>query len=176
VLENIAQFNAPFTEVPDLNDIKGELNPDITYTCHGVELAVDEETGKIELLRVIAASDAGRIINKNSCEGQIEGGCVYHSWWPTMEDLKWENGITLANNFSTYLIPTAADVPDIETILLESGGGLGPYGAKGIGEPSDNSIAPAVVNAIRDATGVCFTEMPVTPEKILSALKKQNIN
>jgi CO/xanthine dehydrogenase Mo-binding subunit len=175
VLENIAQFNAPFSEVPDLNDIKGELNPDITYTCHGVELAVDEETGKIELMRVIAATDAGRIINKNSCEGQMEGGCVYHSWWPTLEDLKWENGITKANNFSTYLIPTAADVPDVETILLESGGGLGPYGSKGIGEPSDNSIAPAVVNAIRDAIGVCFTEMPVTPEKILNALRERKI-
>lgn len=170
VLENIAQFNAPFTEVPDLNDIKGELNPDITYTCHGVELAVDEQTGKIELLRVIAAADAGRVINRNSCEGQLEGGCVYHAWWPTMEDLKQENGITMANSFSTYLIPTAADVPDIESILIESGGGLGPYGAKGIGEPADNSIAPAVVNAIRDAIGVGFNKMTVTPEKILNAV------
>lgn len=173
-LETIAQFNAPFTEVPDLTDIKGQLNPDLTYTCHGVEVAVDEETGEFEILRLIAGADAGKMINKNSCEGQIEGGAVYNTLWATTEDLKWQDGITLANSFSTYIIPTAADVPDIETVILESGGGLGPYGAKGVGEPSDNSIAPALINAIRDAIGTDtnLNEMPITPEKILLALRK----
>ncbi|MDR0840668.1 MAG: xanthine dehydrogenase family protein molybdopterin-binding subunit [Christensenellaceae bacterium] len=172
-LELIAQFNAPFTEVPDLADIKSRLNPDLTYTCHGVEVAVDEETGQFEMLRLIAACDAGKMINKNSCEGQIEGGAVYDALWATHEDLQWRNGITKANNFSTYLIPTSVDVPDVETIILESGGGLGPYGAKGVGEPSDNSIAPALVNAIRDAigTGLNLNKMPVTAEKILAAVK-----
>ncbi|MDR1766310.1 MAG: xanthine dehydrogenase family protein molybdopterin-binding subunit [Lachnospiraceae bacterium] len=172
-LETITQFNAPFTEVPDLSNIKGQLNPDLTYTCHGVEVAVDEETGEFEILRIIAAIDAGKMINKNSCEGQVEGGAIYHVFWPTHEDLKWEKGITRANSFSTYIMPTAADVPDVETIILESGGGLGPYGAKGVGEPSDNSIAPAVVNAIRDAIGtdLNLNLMPVTPEKILNAIR-----
>ena len=175
-LETIAQFNAPFTEVPDLSDIKGQLNPDLTYTCHGVEVAVDEETGMYEILRLIAAVDAGKMINHNSCEGQMEGGCLYNAWWPTHEDLQWRNGITKANNFSTYYIPTAADMPDVETIIMESGGGLGPYGAKGVGEPSDNSIAPAVVNAIRDAIGtdMNLNKMPITPEKILAAIKARD--
>ena len=172
-LETIAQFNAPFTEVPDLNNIKGQVNPDLTYTCHGVEVAVDEETGEYQLLRIIAGIDAGKMINKNSCEGQVEGGAIYHVYWPTHEDLKWEKGITRANGFSTYIMPTAEDVPDVETIILESGGGLGPYGAKGVGEPSDNSIAPAVVNAIRDAIGtdLNLNKMPITPDKILAAVK-----
>ncbi|MEG1548624.1 MAG: xanthine dehydrogenase family protein molybdopterin-binding subunit [Clostridia bacterium] len=172
-LETIAQFNAPFTEVPDLSDIKGQLNPDLTYTCHGVEVAVDEETGEFEILRLIAGIDAGKMINKNSCEGQVEGGCVYNALWATHEDLQWRGGITKANSFSTYLIPTSVDVPDVETVILESGGGLGPYNAKGIGEPSDNSIAPAVVNAICDAIGNdnALNFMPITFEKILKAVK-----
>ncbi|MEG1525000.1 MAG: xanthine dehydrogenase family protein molybdopterin-binding subunit [Clostridia bacterium] len=172
-LETIAQFNAPATEVPDLTDIKGQLNPDMTYTCHGVEVAVDEETGQFEILRMIAGIDAGKMINKNSCEGQVEGGCVYHGLWATHEDLQWRNGITKANSFSTYLIPTSVDVPDVETVILESGGGLGPYNAKGIGEPSDNSIAPALINAIRDAIGtdLNLNQMPITYEKIMLACK-----
>lgn len=172
LLFNESQFNAPFTEVPDLTDIKGRLHPDITYTCHGVEVAVDEETGQTEVLRVVAAIDCGKAINRNSCEGQVEGGAVYNMLWATLEDLKWRNGITLANSFATYLIPTSMDAPDIETILLESGGGLGPYGAKGVGEPSDNSIAPAVVNAICDAVGAGFYTMPITPEDILDGFNR----
>jgi len=173
LLETIEQFNAPFTDVPNLKDIKGEVLPDLTYTCHGVEVAVDEETGVFEILRIIAGIDAGKVINKNSCEGQVEGGAVYHSLWATHEDLQWRNGITKANNFSTYIIPTSVDIPDIETIILESGGGFGPYGAKGVGEPSDNSIAPAVINAIRDAIGtdLNLNKMPITYEKIMSACK-----
>lgn len=172
-LETIAQFNAPFTEVPDLSDIKGQVNPDLTYTAHGVEVAVDEETGEFEILRLIAAIDAGKMINKNSCEGQVEGGCVYHALWATHEDLQWRQGITKANSFSTYLIPTSVDVPDVETIILESNGGLGPYNAKGVGEPSDNSIAPALINAIRDAIGTDLNldKMPITFEKIMMACK-----
>ena len=172
MLEIIEQFNAPFTEVPDLLNIKGQVNPDLTYTCHGVEVAVDEGTGQIELLRVIAGIDAGKMLNKNSCEGQVEGGCVYHALWATHEDLQWRKGITKANSFSTYLIPTAVDVPEIELIVMESGGGLGPYGAKGVGEPADNSIAPAVVNAICNAIGNYddLNIMPITPEKILDAI------
>ncbi len=173
LLETIEQFNAPFTEVPDLTDIKGQVNPDLTYTCHGAEVAVDEETGQFEILRIIAGIDCGRAINRNSCEGQVEGGAIYHSLWATHEDTQWRKGITKANSFSTYLIPTTLDVPDVELVMLESGGGLGPYHAKGVGEPADNSIAPAVVGAIADAIGsyLNMNYMPVTYEKIMLAAK-----
>ena len=166
------QFNAPFSEVPDLTDIKGRIFPDMTYTAHGVEVAVDEETGQYELLRIVAAVDCGRAINRNSCEGQMEGGAIYNQGW-VMEDLAWKEGITRANNFATYLIPTAVDAPEIETVLIESGGGLGPYGAKGVGEPADNSICPAIINALRDAVGVSFFTTLVKPEDVLKALKEQ---
>ena len=164
------QFNAPFTEVPDLTNIKGQIHPDMTYTCHAVEVAVDEETGEYEILRIIAGIDAGKAINRHSCEGQVQGGAVYNLGW-LREDLNWQNGITKGNSFATYLIPTAADVPDIELVMVESGGGLGPYGAKGVGEPADNSIAPAAINALCDATGVHITCTMVKPEHLLKAIK-----
>ncbi|MDO4582261.1 MAG: xanthine dehydrogenase family protein molybdopterin-binding subunit [Bacillota bacterium] len=171
-LFNEGQFNAPAIEVPDLSNIKGQILPDMTYTAHGVEVAVDEETGEYEVLRVIAAIDCGKAINRNSCEGQVEGGAIYNLGW-LREDLCWRDGVTKANKFSTYLIPTSADVPDVETVLIESRGGVGPYGAKGVGEPADNSITPATVNAINDAIGVSFHTTTIRPEDILFALKKK---
>jgi len=167
------QFNAPFTDVPNLHDIRGRVWPDYTYSAHAVEVAVDEETGQFEIRKIVLCYDVGKALNKNSCEGQLEGGAIYNMGYVT-ENMGWENGYTKGNTFSTYLIPTAADTPEIETIMVESGGGLGPYGAKGVGEPADNSIAPAIVNAIYDAVGVRMKEMPVTPEKLLNAIKNNN--
>jgi CO/xanthine dehydrogenase Mo-binding subunit len=164
------QFNAPFSEVPDLTNIKGRIWPDMTYTAHGAEVAVDEETGEYEVLRIVAAVDCGKAINRNSCEGQIEGGAIYNQGW-VMEDLAWKDGITRGNSFATYLMPTALDAPEIETVLLESGGGLGPYGAKGVGEPADNGICPAIVNAIRDAVDVSFFTTLVKAQDVLKAIK-----
>jgi CO/xanthine dehydrogenase Mo-binding subunit len=92
------------------------------------------------------------------------------------ENISYNNGYTKAHSLAEYLIPTAADTPEIETIMTESAGGLGPYRAKGIGEPADNSIAPAVINAIYDAVGVRMKSMPVTPEKLLFAIKEKKIN
>lgn len=170
LLYNESQFNAPFTEVPDLKNIKGRIHPDLTYTAHGVEVAIDEETGEYEILKIIAAIDCGKAINRNSCEGQLEGGTIYCAGW-LREDLKWENGVTKGNSLSTYLIPTARDVPDVESVLIESRGGLGPYGAKGVGEPSDNSICPAIVNAIQDAIGISFKSTLIKPEDIFKAMQ-----
>ena len=176
-LECIAQFNAPFSEVPDLLNIRGRVNPDMTYTAKGFEVAVDEETGQAEILRMVIGADAGRCLNRNSYEGQLEGGAVYHSLWATTEDLAWINGIATCNNYDGYLLPTTVDVPELEDVVLESGGGLGPYGAKGIGEPSDNDSAPAMINAIADAVGVDMNMnyMPVSPEKVLWAIKGKSM-
>lgn len=166
------QFNAPFTDVPNLQDIKGRIFPDYTYSAHAVEVAVDEETGKFDIRKIVICFDVGKAINKNSCEGQLEGGAMYNAGYVT-ENMNWQQGYTKGHSFAEYLIPTAADTPEMKTIMVESGGGLGPYGAKGVGEPADNSIAPAVVNAIYDAVGVRMKEMPVTPEKLLNAIKNK---
>lgn len=100
----------------------------------------------------------------------MEGGAIYNQGW-VMEDLAWNKGVTRGNSFATYLIPTAVDAPEIETVLLESGGGLGPYGAKGVGEPADNDICPAIINALRDAIGVSFFTTLVKPQDVLTGLR-----
>ncbi len=168
-LFNEGQFNAPFTEVPNLMNIRGRVLPDFTYTAHAVEVAVDMETGQYDILKIVAAADVGKAVNRNSCEGQLEGGAIYNMWY-LKEDIKWVNGITKANTFSTYLIPTSMDCPDVKLAVMESGGGLGPYGAKGVGEPADNSITPAITNALKDATGIRFTHMPITQEVVLDGI------
>ena len=91
------------------------------------------------------------------------------------EEVILEKGETMTPALSEYLLPTAMDVPDVQTILLESGEGLGPFGARGVGEPSVGSIAPAICNAIDDAIGVRVLDLPMTPEKIVRGLKGKRL-
>lgn len=84
-----------------------------------------------------------------------------------------EKGITITPSFSEYLVPTSMDVPEAQTILIESGDGVGPFGAKGVGEPSVCSVAPAIWNAVCDSIGVRIFDLPLTPEKIFKALKEK---
>lgn len=173
-LESQGQFNAPFTEVPDLTSLRGRIHPDYTYSAHAVEVAVDEATGKFDVVHIVAALDVGRCINRNSCEGQLEGGAIHNMGYVT-EDMGIEGykGITRGNKFSTYLIPTSVDAPHVDLRVVESGGGVGPYGAKGVGEPSANSIHSAILCALRDATGHRFCSMPVRPEDVLAAVMEK---
>jgi len=167
-----AQFNAPFSAVPDLLNIRGMTFPDFTFGAQAVEIAVDTETGQVEILKLTTCYDVGKAINPLSVEGQMEGGSIYGMGYALTEEVIMEKGITMTPSFAEYIIPTAADVPDVKAILVESGGGLGPYGAKGIGEPSCSIIAPAIINAIYNAVGVRIKNLPATPEKIIRALKK----
>ena len=167
-----AQFNAPFSAVPDLLNIRGMTFPDFTFGAQAVEIAVDTETGQVEILKLTTCYDVGKAINPLSVEGQMEGGSIYGMGYALTEEVIMEKGITMTPSFAEYIIPTAADVPDVKAILVESGGGLGPYGAKGIGEPSCSIIAPAIINAIYNAVGVRIKNLPATPEKIIRVLKK----
>jgi CO/xanthine dehydrogenase Mo-binding subunit len=166
-----AQFNAPFTITPDLSNVRGMTFPDFTFGAQAVEIAVDTETGQVEVLKLTTCYDVGKAINLLSVEGQMEGGSIYGMGYALTEEVIMEKGITMTPSFAEYIIPTAVDVPDVKAILVESGGGLGPYGAKGIGEPACSIIAPAILNAIYDAVGVRIKSLPATPEKIIRALK-----
>lgn len=166
-----AQFNAPFTDVPDLSNVQGQVHPDFTFGAHSAEVAVDTETGEVEVLNIVACFDVGRLLNPLRCEGQMEGGSIYCMGYALTEEILLNKGIILNQSFTDYVIPTALDAPHVKSITLESGAGLGPYGAKGIGEPACNSIAPAIIDAIYDAVGVRIKDLPATPEKILAALK-----
>lgn len=135
-------------------------------------MEVDVETGKVNVLKIVAAHDTGKAINPMSAEGQIEGGVIQGVGFALMEKLHLKEGRVENNNFLDYKIPTSGDIPEIETILVETEDPAGPFGAKGIGEPGLVPTAPAIGNAIYDAIGVRFKELPITPEKILKALKK----
>ena len=116
----------------------------------------------------------GRAIDPVRVQGQIQGGVVQGIGYSLLEELEVEEGFTRSTLFSEYLIPTATDVPDIETIVLEVGAGKGPFGARGIGEPPIGPPPAAIANAIADATGIRLTELPFTPARVYSALQENS--
>jgi CO/xanthine dehydrogenase Mo-binding subunit len=132
-----------------------------------VELAVDLALGTVRLLKIIAAHDVGRAINPMLVRGQIEGGIAQGIGMALMEE--YLPGRT--ENLHDYLIPTFGDVPPIESLLVEVPDPEGPYGAKGLGEHVLIPTAPAILNAIRHATGVGLTRVPALPHRVMEALR-----
>jgi CO/xanthine dehydrogenase Mo-binding subunit len=120
------------------------------------------------VLRVTAAHDVGRAVNPREVEGQIHGGIVQGLGLALMEE--YIPGRT--ENLHDYLIPTVGDVPEIDTMLIEDADPLGPFGAKGVGEPALVPTAPAILNAIHHATGVRLRRVPATPDRVRAALKE----
>ena len=169
----LAMFRAPFTDTLDPETGQGQAHPDYAYGAHAVEVAVDVETGEVEVLRSVAAHDVGQCINPAAVEGQIQGGAQNGQGYALSEEMLYEEGRLITPSFSEYLMPTAMDMPKVECIILESRSGVGPYGAKGIGEPAMTPVAPAIANAVADAIGVRVFEMPITPERIVQALKRR---
>ena len=154
-------------------DLEGErIFPDFTFGTHLADVEVDLDTGEVEVLRYIAAHDVGRAINPLSVEGQIAGAAVQGIGQALLEDVVVQDGVNLTGGFFQYLIPTATDVPDIEAVILESGEGLGPFGARGIGEPPIGPPLAAISSAIADAVGARPYELPVTPERVLDAVER----
>jgi CO/xanthine dehydrogenase Mo-binding subunit len=152
---------------------RGRSYPDYTYGAHVVDVAVDEETGEVHVLRYVACHDVGRAINLQRVEGQIQGAVAQGVGYALSEEVTIEDGACTSTLFADYLIPTSIDVPDIEAIVLERHPGKGPLGARGIGEPPIGPPAPAFAAAIRDAVGVRLCELPMTPERVLAALDAQ---
>lgn len=155
-------------------EFKGNLSMTYTYGTHGVEVEVDEETGQVKILKHIAAHDVGKAINPLLLEGQIYGGVAMGIGYALTERLIIKNGKVMNPNFLDYKILTAKDIPNIEPIVIETNDPFGPFGAKGIGEPGLVPTAPAIANAIYDAIGVRIKDLPITPEKILSAIKEKS--
>jgi CO/xanthine dehydrogenase Mo-binding subunit len=166
---HLAVYHAPAGDPVDLEH-GGRVFPDYTFGAHAVEIEVDTETGAVRVLRHVACHDVGRAINPQSVEGQIQGGAVMGVGYGLMEEVALDHGVNLSTLFATYLIPTSMDVPDVEPLIIESGEGKGPFGARGIGEPPIGPPAAAIANAIEDAIGVRITELPITPERVARAL------
>ncbi|MCC7327144.1 MAG: xanthine dehydrogenase family protein [Burkholderiales bacterium] len=169
----LAMFCAPFTEKLNPETGQGQVHPDFSYGAHAIELTVDTETGEITVIKSVGAHDVGRAINPAAVEGQIEGGAVQGQGYALSEEMIYKEGRLMTPSLSEYLIPTAMDVPQVKCIILESGSGLGPFGAKGIGEAALTPVAAAIANAVADAIGVRIAELPITPEKVVNALREK---
>lgn len=144
------------------------------YGCSAqvVEVTVDEETGRVTIDAMTDAHDCGRAVNRTSVEGQMEGSLSMGLGEALFEEVKFdEKGRVLNPNFSEYKIPTALDVPRIKTIIVESNEPNGPFGAKEVGEGAIMPTIPAILNAVSDAVGVRINELPLTPERVLRAVR-----
>jgi CO/xanthine dehydrogenase Mo-binding subunit len=166
-------FYKPPTVLPDPETKYGNISPAYPFACQVAEVEVDPNTGQVTVTNFVAAHDVGRAINPMATEGQIRGGVAQGLGWTLMEDMAYENGKIINPDFVDYIVPSALDVPDIKPILVEPVEPNGPYGAKGIGEPALNPTMAAITNAIYNATGIRVKNLPVSPEKLLSALKQK---
>lgn len=139
-----------------------------SYCTNIAEVEVDMETGEFKVTRITSAHDMGKAINPQQVEGQIEGGTLQGLGYATMEEIRHDSQGRMMNNaFATYILPTTEDTPDIDPIIVEHAYDKGPYGAKGFGEVPLMGIAPAIANAVYNATGMRIRKLPIKPEKIL---------
>jgi len=156
-------------------DENGQGNPYAfyTYSVQGAKVRVNLYTGKISVEKVIAAFDAGTVINPTLFEGQIEGAIAMGIGYALSEEIKLSKGIVKNNNFDEYIIPMSMDMPEIETITIQSFDPEGPFGAKGVGEPAVISTAPAIANAVSIATNKEFFNLPLSLEEVSNVLKER---
>jgi CO/xanthine dehydrogenase Mo-binding subunit len=167
------QYRPPRTTPLDPQTGKSEPNFAYGYVAQGVTLEVDVETGLIRILEVISVNDVGRAVNPLNVKGQIEGGVVQASGYAILENFIQRDGFVLTPLLSAYLIPTVHDVPDqVKSVILEYADPIGPYGARGMAEMPFLPLAPAVIDAMHQATGIWFFEFPLTPERVLRGLGK----
>lgn len=164
-----------FTQKLDPVTGQGNAYHPIAYGTQAAEVIVDIETGNVKVDRMVACHYIGRALNPESVRGQILGGISMGWGYALAEDAKELNGRITADNFGKYRIMKTTDMPHCDIILLEDPEPTGPYGAIGIGEPPTVATAPAIANAIYNAIGVRVTDLPATPERILSALRKNPV-
>lgn len=145
--------------------------PAYAYTTQVAVVEVDESSGRVKVLKVIAAHDCGKAINPQKIEGQIEGSCLQGQGYALTEGYYLKDGIPQTRTFQSLGVPTILDAPPVESIIIEDPEPSGPFGAKGVSEVATVPITPAILNAIYDAIGKRFYVLPVTPDKILKWVK-----
>ena len=164
----------PPTKLVDKDTYKGNISAAYGFGAQAAEVEVDIETGKVRVLKIVAAHDVGRAINPMYVEGQIEGGIQMGIGYALTEELQVREGRVLNPTFLDYRVPTALDMPKMETVIIETADPEGPYGAKGVGEMGGTPTAPAIANAVYDAIGIRMHQVPMTAERVLRALKDKS--
>jgi CO/xanthine dehydrogenase Mo-binding subunit len=172
-ISHTGYFRAPKNVFDHENGI-GDAYANYSFASHVTEVEVDTETGEIKVLRVTPAYDVGFAINPTLIESQVHGGIAQGLGFAVMEDLIIQDGLVRNPNFMDYLMPTSMDVPEIEKpILVEKAYKWGPFGAKGVGEPPLIAMPSSIANAVYNAIGIRFRDLPITPERILMAIKRK---
>jgi len=168
-----ASWMADTSEPTTLFNQPGNFSPSYSFMTQAAEVEVDTKTGKVKVIKMATAHDCGRPINPMLVEGQLEGSIAGGMGQALYENVITEKGQVMNPSFLDYGFPTTLEVPEMESIDIETDDPVGPFGAKEAGEGTQLSPAPAIVNAIYDAIGVHFNELPVTPERILKALEER---
>jgi CO/xanthine dehydrogenase Mo-binding subunit len=166
----------PYAPVdPETGAVELEPHSAISYAACVAEVEVNEDTGEVQVLKLVQAYDVGRAINPTLVEGQIQGGAVMglglgllEAAYPYYPDVAHRGA-----EFGSYLAPSMEDLPEIESLILENPSEDGPFGAKAIGEMANNAQPAAIAAAVYDAVGVWVTECPITPERVLRALERK---
>jgi len=163
----------PPTKIVDKSTYKGNISAAYGFGAQMAEVEVDIETGAVRVTRLVSANDVGKAINPMAVEGQIEGGAQMGLGYALTEELVVNKGQVMNPNLLDYRIFTSADMPALETFIVETDDPGGPFGAKGVGEMGGTPTAAAIANAIYNAVGVRMTEVPMTPERVLAALDRK---
>jgi CO/xanthine dehydrogenase Mo-binding subunit len=164
----------PWSSKPNPKTGIANLTSAYAFATHAAEVEVDTETGCVRILNMYCGHDVGKAINPLTTECQIEGGVVSMGiGYALTEKLIMDKGGVENRNFTDYRILTMADIPNVKTILVETIDPRGPFGAKGVGEPAMIPTAAAIGNAIYNAIGVWIHELPITPEKIIEAIRNK---
>ena len=151
---------------------QGDPHLQFAFAAHRAVVEVDTELGLVRVVEIATAQDVGRVMNPQALEGQIEGGIAQGLGLALMEEIQIKEGKVLNASFTDYLIPTILDMPSVKMDILEFADPEAPYGLKGVGEPPTISSTPAIVAALRDATGRELTRVPVKPEQLAGISKK----
>ncbi|MBL4767403.1 MAG: xanthine dehydrogenase family protein molybdopterin-binding subunit [Rhodobacteraceae bacterium] len=165
----VSDYYEPNSE-PEGRDHISNHSAAYSHAVHIAEVVVDTLTGEVKVEKVTMAQDVGRVINRMGLEAQMEGGMAFGLGFALSEEMLFEEGRLKNPNFRDYKVPTAPDMPDIDMHFIESNCEEGPYGAKGIAELPTIVIAPAIANAVYNATGIRFFHPPMTPEKVCRAI------
>ncbi|MBU1041253.1 MAG: xanthine dehydrogenase family protein molybdopterin-binding subunit [Proteobacteria bacterium] len=144
-----------------------------SYGAHLARIEVDELTGRVRVCDFLAATDGGRVLDRSCFDQQAQGGAAQGIGYALLEEFKTRGGLIQTADLSTCLIPTALDLPDIQSLAVDGHEPTGPRGLKGVGEVGLNGPAPALASALEDATGERLRDFPLTPERVLAALNKR---
>jgi CO/xanthine dehydrogenase Mo-binding subunit len=173
-LEVTLRHEPPAWQEFDETTYRGAAYPTYAWGADVAEVEVDPDTLAVRPLRVTAVCEVGRAIHPRLCAGQIEGGTLQAVGWALLEEVKLDGGRYLNDRLATYIIPTSRDSPAIDVHLLENPWEGGPFGAKGVGELPMDGGAPAVLQAVENATGIVAGELPATPERLFAAARERH--